>query len=123
MTRKNSGLTLTLFGLITTLAMAPATTRAAPHPTSTDEARAIAALQTVKPDLEPVVLASRHVTSTDEARALAGAARGTREYGTRLPWRGPITSTDEARAAFATGCSELLATAALPGASSACARQ
>lgn len=123
MTRRNLGLTLTLFGLVTSLAMAPTATRAAHHPTSTDEARAIAALHAVKTDLEPVALASQHVTSTDEARALAGAARGMQAYGSQHPWRAPITSTDEARAALATGCSELLAAAALPGASSACARQ
>jgi hypothetical protein len=91
---------------------------ASPMPSSTDEARALAAAnRQVDPERSAPVV----VSSTDDARAAAGA-RPSRAAGPRnVPMLQAVTSTDEARALVG-GLVQLAPPAAAEAKKAACAK-
>jgi hypothetical protein len=108
MTRQKIRFPLVLAGIVGTLAVAPFGGRAMHAPTSTDDARAVAALGIAELGQAPTPLALPRVTTTDEARLVAGAVRPLPGPGPRARAPAAISTTDEARARGG-NCGELAA--------------
>lgn len=106
MTRQKTRFPLAVVGIVGSLALVPLAGSAMHAPTSTDEARAMAALETRKVDQAPAPLQLPYVSTTDEARLVAGAMRPPRAVGPRARAPAVIYTTDEARAARAASCGE-----------------
>jgi hypothetical protein len=111
MTRLKTRFPLALVGIVGSLAAVPLGGSAMHAPTSTDEARAIAKLATVKGGQAPTPVELPRVTTSHEARLLAGAARPLPAVGSRLQAPGLPSTTDEAPAPRASDCGELVALA------------